>query len=41
MKSGDYQDIQRTISRTLKASRGSGGGLVHARMSYGELILDK
>lgn len=35
------EDIERTTSRTLKGSRGSGGGLVYARMSYGELIIDK
>ena len=34
------EDIQRTGSTVLKASRGSGGGLVIARMNYGELTIE-
>ena len=34
------EDIQKTGSTILKASRGSGGGTVFARMSYGELKLE-
>lgn len=34
------EDIQKTGSVTLKGSRGSGGGLVIARMSYGELTIE-
>ena len=33
------EDIQKAGSTTLKASKGSGGGQVTARMSYGELII--
>lgn len=33
------EDIQKAGSSTLKASKGSGGGQVIARMSYGELII--
>jgi hypothetical protein len=34
------EDIERITSKTLKASRGSGGGLVYARMQYGELVIE-
>jgi hypothetical protein len=34
------EKIEKTTSTSLKASRGSGGGNVYARMSYGELILE-
>jgi len=34
------EDIQKTGSSTLKASRGTGGGLVIARMNYGELNIE-
>ena len=34
------EDIQKTGSTTLKASRGTGGGVVYARMSYGELKIE-
>ena len=34
------EDIQKTGSTILKASRGSGGGMVYARMSYGELKIE-
>lgn len=34
------EDIQKTGSTVLKASRGSGGGLVLARMNYGELTIE-
>lgn len=34
------EDIQKTGSSILKASRGSGGGIVYARMNYGELSIE-
>lgn len=34
------EDIQKAGSTTLKASKGTGGGLVMVRMSYGELIIE-
>lgn len=34
------EDIQKAGSITLKASRGSGGGLIMARMNYGELTVE-
>ena len=34
------EHIEQITSQSLKASRGSGGGLVYARMSYGELEID-
>lgn len=34
------EDIERATSKILKASRGSGGGLVYARMQFGELRID-
>jgi hypothetical protein len=34
------EDIQKAGSTTLKGTRGSGGGLVMARMSYGELTIE-
>ena len=34
------EDIQRTGSTVLKASKGSGGGIVYARMNYGELSIE-
>lgn len=34
------EDIQKTGSTVLKASRGSGGGIVYARMNYGELSVE-
>ncbi len=34
------EDIQKAGSTTLKASRGTGGGLVMARMNYGELSIE-
>jgi Tfp pilus assembly protein PilZ len=34
------EDIERHTSKSLKASRGSGGGLVYARMQFGELIIE-
>lgn len=34
------EDIQRAGSSTLKASRGTGGGLIFVRMNYGELSIE-
>ena len=34
------EDIQKTGSSILKASKGSGGGIVYARMNYGELSIE-
>ena len=34
------EDIQKAGSTTLKASKGAGGGMVMARMNYGELRIE-
>ena len=34
------ENIEKSSSKILKASRGSGGGQVYARMNYGELIIN-